>query len=422
MLKSLSGGGPAFYQGISAVRVAPSRGGRPAAIFWKFWVEKDELYATRRMGGNEWKISVHSSGQIHMHMGPRNTQPLAPPAALGSGLWRHALEIRFLLGAGADLPPEKMVQMKKKKDKALIVPVPDGHVLCLNLLVSALAASSLALPIEFSGTPEVWRTRLRDGRSVVLLGRVMPFDAQSISALRDIRSVIQPKANYVGLPSTEGPYNEVIRTSWSQHGNVVLVIPMGAEGRRFDPEDADATSGEPLDSRAVTVECADSSADLFAPDGSIIGAIAITGVAGQVSLVKDKEVVQAIGHVALRIYPGALRWGNKFSRPRFSTECALTVGGITRESWAYVCDLSFDGSTVSVSIFQLSTSFRAGIKSNVISGVEPGEEIIVRAPVAAEKMLRLIANENQVSAGADFPCGFRLRDILSSHSDKSAVG
>jgi hypothetical protein len=352
------------------------------------------------------KVSVHASGQIHMHLGPRNIQPFAPPIALGDGSWRHALEIRFLIGAGADLPPAKMLRLKKK-DTALIVEVPDGQVLYLNLLVSVTDRFPVALPNEFAGAPEIWRTRLRDGRSVVLLCRVMPFDDQSTSALRHIRSELQPKANFTGSPPTEPPYIEIVHAFWSGQGNVLLVIPMGPEARRFDPDHADVQC-EATDSRHVTVECAYGNSNLIAPDGSVVGSLSIVGYSGQITLAKGKEVVQTIGRITLSVDSGALRWGESFVRPRSALECMLSLGGAKPKMWEYGYELSFDGSAISLSVLPISTALRNANAENLVSGLGGGEEVLIRAPAAA---IRLTASKEQTTVNAELTCGLRLRDI-----------
>jgi hypothetical protein len=381
------------------------------AVFWTFWVQKDEIYITHRAGGHELKVSVHSTGQVHMYMGLRNKQLFAPPLVLGNGSWRGALEIRFLLGAGADVPPERMLKMKKKKDKALLVEVLDGQTLCLDLLVSAQAGPAPALPNECPGAAQIWRTRLRDGRYVVLLSRIIPFDEQSTSVLRHIRIERQLKLNFVGSPPREAPYGEALHAYWSDHGNVIFVVPLGAEGRRFDPENAGAKSGGPVDSRALTVDCPDASTNLIAPDGAVVGLISIKGSSGQLLLVKDNEVMHPIGEVSLQIYSAALRWGkeNEFTRPRFSMECTLVIGGARMRRWEYLYELSFDGSALSVSILPLSVALRNANLNNAIPGLGSAEEIVVRAPAAT--VLRLTAREDQARASTDLTGGFRLRDI-----------
>jgi hypothetical protein len=407
-MRLLQSGGPAFYQGTRAVRIAPLRGGRPAAALWKFWREGNEIYAAHRLGGHTAKISVHASGQIHMHRGPRNLQRFMPAMVLDAGSWHHAFEVRFLLGAGADLPPERLLRLKKR-DKALLVDVPDGQVFYLNLLLSAGSGAPSGLPGEFSGASEVWRNTLSDGRSVVLLARVMPFDEQSSAALRYIRSELQPKVNYSGVQGKEPPYVEIMHAFWSNDGNVLLVIPMGPEGRRFDPEPSSDGSAGPTDARGVVVECPDASADLIAPDGSVVGSLSIAGGLARVALVKGREVLHPIGLVTLSIDPSALRWGESFVRPRYELSCAPMIGGaqVGRGKWEYAYELRFDGSAAYLSVGPSSGALRSANMPKPVPELGPGEEIVLRAPAAA---LVLRATREATTASAELVCSFKLRD------------
>jgi hypothetical protein len=209
-------------------RIAPSVSGRLAASFWKFWVAGDEVYASTRSGGHLTKISVHQSGQIHLRLGEGKRQVLAQPLLLGNGTWLHALELRFLLSAGACRPPEEDL----RKKKGYVVEVPEGTVLILNLILGRTQSQAPAdLPHELLPAAEIlWRSVLRGKQAVVLTGRLLPSDEENKEAIRYIREELKPRANLRGEPK-EPPYVEVMRVVWTPAGgNVLLIIPMGREG------------------------------------------------------------------------------------------------------------------------------------------------------------------------------------------------
>lgn len=204
---------------------------RPAALMWKFWVAGNEVYATNRAGGHLVKISMHESGQIHMHLGKGKPKLLARPLPMGSGAWLHGLEVRFLLSPGASRPPPEDLKGKK----AYLVDVPEGHYAILNVLIATEGSSELQImPHELSGSAQpIWHARLRSGRSVVLVARVAELDEDNREAIRFVREELTPKANFASKPSSP-PYVEIRNVHWSVHGgNVALIIPMGREGYTF---------------------------------------------------------------------------------------------------------------------------------------------------------------------------------------------
>jgi hypothetical protein len=131
-----------------------------------------------------------------MAIGARNKQIFAPLMAI-DGTWSHALEIRFLLGHGAFRPPPSLSKLKKAKDKALLLRVPEKHVLILNLLVAATGAAGL--PQIFAEGSLLWQARLSDGRIVTLVGRTPPFDDANTKQLRFIRAELNPNVTLDGL-------------------------------------------------------------------------------------------------------------------------------------------------------------------------------------------------------------------------------
>jgi hypothetical protein len=174
-----------------AFRVAPGQSGQPVASFWKFWIEGSELYAMNRDSATM-KISVHSSGQIHVRLEQRDLQLLAPALEFVGSSWKHALEIRYLIAPDRFRPAPKKL---KKKERAFIVEVADGNALILNLMVASSGPTpGSAPPPQFGTARQLWRSSLADGRSVMLVGRVMPLDTENQQHIDRLRGVDGPNS------------------------------------------------------------------------------------------------------------------------------------------------------------------------------------------------------------------------------------
>jgi hypothetical protein len=209
----------------SAFRVGPATLGRQAAFLWKFWITGNEVYASNRHGGHLVKISMHESGQIHMHQGRGGPQVLARPLPMDGGTWGHALEVRFLLSESAGWPP---IEDTKRK-KAYLIEVPADHYLLLNVLIarsSDVAPECLPSGLLPAAQP-IWSALLRGGRPVVLTARLFKLDDVNREAIRYIRYEVIPHATFSNESNTP-PYLEVRNAHWSaEGGNVVLIVPMG---------------------------------------------------------------------------------------------------------------------------------------------------------------------------------------------------
>src|SRR5205807_146360 len=108
-------------------------------------------------------------------------QLLAKPLLLGNGNWLHALELRFLLSAGAARPPRE--ELKKKK--AYLIEVQENTVLVLNLIIGSTENQNPAdLPHELLPISQVlWNSVLRGGRPVVLTARLIPTDQANMAEI-----------------------------------------------------------------------------------------------------------------------------------------------------------------------------------------------------------------------------------------------
>jgi hypothetical protein len=214
-----------------AIRFAPGIGQEPATSFWRVWSEGSEIYALSRPSGRVAKVSVHASGQIHCRFGD-NKQNLMPLSQLGYGPWFHAFEMRFLLTEASKAPSGQRKSLKNKL--AYVVPVPEGHVLHVNLIIGTLGMTlDSPLPIEFSGSQAFWRTRLRDGRTAILVGRILALSDENQSLVNYYRDLMLKTT--VRVSNSKDAAGELWHLHWSPAGsNVLLVVPMLHEVFRYE--------------------------------------------------------------------------------------------------------------------------------------------------------------------------------------------
>lgn len=194
------------------IRFAPSREHRPASGVWRVWAEGSEIYALARNMNGFAKISVHASGQIHHRLAEKHKQEMAPLMLLPSGTWRHAFELRFLLSAGANVPPK---EREPKENKAFYyIPVPAESFLCINLIIGPPRAPfDYPLPLEFGGAQPLWRIRLANGCPAVLVARMLPLDDQNRQHIKYHREELKLGAT---VTTTQRPrHAELHRLYWS---------------------------------------------------------------------------------------------------------------------------------------------------------------------------------------------------------------
>lgn len=166
------------------------RDGRPVAFPWKFFAKKNDIYALNRGMGSETKLSIHNSGRICLRQGPRN-QIFSAPMTMRGDVWRHVVEIRFLLSADCGLPPT--AAELDKAANTILREVPPGYVLYLNLFISTGSEAPRCPPSEVGGATELWCTQLADGRSVTLVARALRMDENNAAAVRFIREELKPQ-------------------------------------------------------------------------------------------------------------------------------------------------------------------------------------------------------------------------------------
>jgi hypothetical protein len=385
-------------------RFAPGRGGEPAARFWKVWAEGNEVYALARMPEGIAKISVHESGQIHLRTGPKRKQDLAPIMGLGAGPWLHAVEIRFLLSAGAKRPTSERESLKRKS--AYVVPVPEGFFLCTNLILSRIdAPTNTSLPVEFAGARTLWRTQLRNGRTVVLAARVLALDAANSDRIKYIREKLKPTVTFSGVPTD--PYVEIWDLHWSPSGNIVSVVPMGNEAIRSEQEISSA-AGPARRPRRFRYQSSRASAEIIAPNGKRVATLHVDSVDTEIDLVKDQPSECCVGTVSVRLDAGNLIASSKFMASPRKLVSVPIIGGGSPRNWEYTILSTFDGSSLSVEIQRTSAAIRNNNPAIAVSGLGDSEEVVIAIPSGTLKLdLRMEATIRT----ADLVGKFTLRDV-----------
>jgi hypothetical protein len=386
------------------VRIGTGMNGVPTSCFWKFWNEGPELYAVSRSGGSLTKISVHKSGQIHMHQAVRNKTLLAPLMSIGDS-WLHAIELRFLVGVGAFVPPPHLVRLKKKKDEALLAHVESNEILILNLLVGEVGRE---LPGPFRNSCQVWRTSLGNGRNALLIGRVLPIDEPNSKHLIYLRAEVNPRANFEGKPGNKTPYIECIHANWGPGGNIVFVVPLGDEGISYDNEEILPPGLHPMTFRVANPN---STAPITAPGGEVIGSLSIVGVTSEFNLVKNRGQTEDLANVTLSVDFRKLRTGESFVRPTFGIDCRPSVNGVEFKSWSYPVDVRFDGQRLHCGFGSISVALRNSNLPRPIVGLKDNEELLVSAPANS---VSFSADRNMTVVSMPITCRFRIREILKS--------
>jgi hypothetical protein len=388
-----------------AIRFAPSRNQEPAAALWKIWAEGSEVYALSRSTAGLLKISVHASGQIHFRQQEKLKQDMAPLMPLGTGLWFHAFELRFLLSDGARSPIGQRESLKRNK-KAYMIAVPDGLVLHANLIIgSAGTALDCPIPVEFTGGQTLWRTRLRDGRPAVLVVRLLKLDDQNREHIKYLREELRPTATFTAMPSSW--YVEIHHLHWSlEGGNVVLVVPMGEESIRSE-QDLSPPGVLPTAPRHFRYYSSHSTVDLIAPNGLRVAVIELPEVDKQIELAKGFPKLVELGLLTMRIDYGNLIPGSKFTASPCRLACVLNIGGASPRSWEYVIPARFDGSSLSADLRPMSTALQNKNLNPPVSGLDSSEEITISIPT---ETVKLTATLDLPSTTIELVGRFTLRD------------
>jgi hypothetical protein len=370
------------------LRIGVRRNGKQAAGIWKFWSQGADVYAMKRQGGNTSKISVHATGQIHMRTGTRDLQHLAPAIVMADGLWHHAFELRFLLSKDTYSPPAEIL---KKNDNAFLLDVPEGAMAIFQLFIGKDRFTSREdlpkeiLPNAFS----VWRTTLSDFRPVLLALRLLEMDAKNREEIELIRHQVNPRVTLrPGSGQSEShvratSYAEFQSVHWStEGGNVVLVVPMGAEAFRVRDEPI-VEAGAVIDeaSHEVVVTSARGEIPVVAPNGVIVGTITFVDSVRTVRILKGTIVRSEICAVVLKLKPENLLAGERFETRTNFCSCVLSVDGAPANNWGYRVRFIFDGSALEAEISASSAAIRSESMTTSLLWLKETEELALSAPV-----------------------------------------
>ncbi len=336
-----------------------------------------------------------------MQMGGKDSIRWAPPIVWDH--WLHAFEVRFLIGQDSYLPPPPK---NLKKNRAFLVEVPLDSFLVLNLLVGRDAAKvPPPIPRELAPAMTLWRSRLRNQRPVLLLGRLIPMDDSNRKLIDYYRREMNPKVNFSKLP--EKPYVELRPIAWDAvGGNVMLVIPMGKEAIRTTPEPTDAEAG---DSRAIAISSPPASISINAPNGAVVATLSLSGVTRELTIRRNVDVRGNLGTATLTIDASSLIVGDDiyFRTPRISCTCLPSIDEGQPRVWDYSVHARFDGHRLHVEISPMSVALRSSNLDTAMRHVRETEEIIFKAPV---ETLHLSADASAPQTTISLEASFLLRD------------
>jgi hypothetical protein len=325
---------------------------------------------------------------------------------LGAGPWFHAFELRFLVSAGAYLPPKH--KTLKKDEKAHLIQLPDGMFLAVNLIIGAAGIPlECPIPTEMSGGGMLWRRRLQDGRLAVLVGRVRELDDQNRENIRHMRQERRPTGTFLTMQTS--PYLEIWHLHWSsQGGNVVLVIPMGEEAFRSEQDypQAGAISNQP---RHFHFRSPRSTVEFIAPDRRTVAVIELAEINKVIELTKNVPRAIELGLVSMRVEPGNLISGSNFTAPPQGLLFSFAVGEASH-SWEYIIIAKFDGSCFTAELQRISTSLHNRNLAVPISALGANEKLIIAIPSPA---IKLTASLDLPMASSELLGRFTLLVLLS---------
>ena len=202
-------------------RLAPSRDGIQLANALRIWSQGEEFYVASRHNVNIGKISFHRNGNWQHRLG-NGVHRLAQPLQLSGG-WLHALEIVHLIGEGVLLP------LNQRESAVTLIETPPMHKFLLNIIYSkSVQATNLRLPVEMYGGAVLKNMRLRSGKTLIVIGRIMPFTPEDQMAITDMREKV--RVNFDKLPTANDVYIEALHHHYHYvTGNVIHIHPLGQD-------------------------------------------------------------------------------------------------------------------------------------------------------------------------------------------------
>ena len=198
-------------------RVAPSRNGMMAAHTWRFWRSGDEFYGGVRKATHLSKLSFHRTGNWQLRID--SAMHRLPVTRHISSEWTHVISLQWMI------LPDSFHPNSTGHEEVLLIEVPVGYRLCLDLFVSRTTSLG-ELPDSNPGGLFVWDEKLRNGRRLAMQQTVVPWtDIEVLDALgiRHASSVTVERP-----PAERSHYAEIAWfTSRPSTGNVVKIVPHG---------------------------------------------------------------------------------------------------------------------------------------------------------------------------------------------------
>ena len=296
-------------------------------------------------------------------------------------------------------------QRELLKEKAgHLAETPEGFVLYANLMVGAPGTPLHAVPAIAGQT--LWRTRLKDNRVGVLVGRLFELGQENLERIKYFREEHKLSVTLSGQRTTS-KYAELYDVHWSpKGGNVINVLPLWEESFRYEREPPPSGAAQAV-TKLFRYQSPYATAELVAPDGMRVAIIEITEVGAQIELAKGIPKRVEVGSLTMRIDPNNLIAGSTI---KAFTPCRLSsvpnLSGCTPRGWEYTIYAQFDGSQLSVEIGPLSAALN-NKRVVPLSGLDDGEELVIRIPADAVK---LSASLNQPSASTKLIGTFTLRN------------
>lgn len=198
-------------------RMAPARDGVIAADAWRFWKSGDEFYAGVRKATHLSKLSFHRDGKWQLQTFSKTHR--LPATRHISPEWTLVISLQWMILADSFQPNST------GQEKVLLIDVPLGYRLCLDLLVSRTTTQPRLPEAEPAGE-FVWEVQLRSGRRLAINKLLLPWtDAEVQDALR-IRH--ESAVHIDKTPARGSHYAEI---AWFRSrpstGNVVWIVPHG---------------------------------------------------------------------------------------------------------------------------------------------------------------------------------------------------
>lgn len=273
-----------------------------------------------------------------------------------------------------------------------------------NLIVGkpGVSIAAAGVPDELAGGSPLWIAKLSDKREVILVGRIMPMDQQNRDQINYLRRELVPKAT-LSKGTGEDVYVEIRRVVWDPvGGNILLVAPMGPEAVRT-PE----APAQNVERRTVTVSNPGGIIEIPAPNGAVVGTLILSKAYKGISLQKNIESEDSLGKATLTLNPRNLIPGEKFQTTPQLFSVVPSIDRAEPRKWEYKVVSSFDGSTLTVELRQLSVALRNANLSAPMSCLSDTEELVMRAPIDS---LRLSASAKAPETAADVRLGLLLRN------------